>query len=87
MNEYDTVMHCRELLNNQYIFAGGSSGSVMVAITSCFADQTFSIPPAVVDIFCDRVDRYVTTIYDDRWVEEVFEQHISSGGDKHALSR
>ncbi|WP_338553871.1 2,3-diaminopropionate biosynthesis protein SbnA [Paenibacillus sp. KS-LC4] len=87
VNEYDTVMHCRELLKNQYIFAGGSSGSIMAAITSYFAKQTFSVPPAVVGIFCDRGDRYATTIYDDRWVEEVFEQHILSGGDKHALSR
>ncbi len=70
VDEISTVNACYELLNENMIFAGGSSGSVYYAIKKYFNDKKFSKKPDVVCIFADRGDRYSTTIYNECWRKE-----------------
>ncbi|MBD2848476.1 2,3-diaminopropionate biosynthesis protein SbnA [Paenibacillus sp. IB182496] len=73
--EIDEVVHvrdlesaegCRALLNREGIFAGGSSGSVVAALTKLLPGLR---PGAtVVTVFPDRGDRYMDTVYDEQWL-------------------
>ncbi|MFD0590161.1 2,3-diaminopropionate biosynthesis protein SbnA [Paenibacillus sp. GCM10027627] len=72
VDEFTSVQHCHELLKTQHLFAGGSSGSVLAAIKKYFKENKISGSPKVLGIFCDRGDRYATTIYHEGWVAETF---------------
>lgn len=67
VTDLESVRGCRDLLQSEGIFAGGSSGSIIAAIQK-IAGQ---LPKGsrVVTIFPDRGDRYLDTVYDDQWVE------------------
>lgn len=67
VTEKDSINMCRELLLNNAIFAGGSSGSVYAAVSNYFADKIFDKKPKIVGIFADRGDRYCNTVYNDSW--------------------
>lgn len=67
VDEVDTVKNCKELLAKHYIFAGGSSGSVLAAVKKYFSDNKISGQQNVVTIFPDRGDRYSNTIYSKEW--------------------
>lgn len=69
VDELSTIQNCHELLQQNYIFAGGSSGSVIAAIKQYFEGKEFSKAPNVVTIFADRGDRYSSTIYNENWCE------------------
>ena len=64
------VVSCRRLVRTESLLVGGSSGAVVAAIKQ----MRFQIPrgAACVAIFADRGERYLDTIYDDKWVEEHF---------------
>ncbi|MEV5374551.1 MULTISPECIES: 2,3-diaminopropionate biosynthesis protein SbnA [Streptomyces] len=68
--EIEAVHMCRLLAARRGIAAGGSTGSVLAAVER----QREQIPPGaqVVAIAPDLGDRYLSTIYDDAWVEERF---------------
>lgn len=69
ISESDAVMGARRLLETEAILAGGSSGAVMSALTRC--DDLLRDPDkTVVVILPDSGERYLDTIYDDRWVAE-----------------
>jgi 2,3-diaminopropionate biosynthesis protein SbnA len=68
VSEMDSVLNCRELLRNNFVFAGGSSGSVIAAIKKYFTLRDIHSPVNVMCIFPDRGERYFNTIYDDKWV-------------------
>lgn len=59
---------CRELARENAIFAGGSSGAAYV-VASWVASR-FDADRQVVAILPDRGDRYVGTVYSDRYLEE-----------------
>jgi 2,3-diaminopropionate biosynthesis protein SbnA len=70
IDEMTTVQMCRELLRKYGIFAGGSSGSVFAALNIYFSQKKQLLKtcnPKVVLIFPDRGERYVNTIYDEKW--------------------
>ncbi|MFD9739255.1 pyridoxal-phosphate dependent enzyme [Umezawaea sp. NPDC059074] len=70
VSEVDTVRGCRDLLREQGIFAGGSSGSAYAAISRYFDD--YRGPHQNVAFLCaDRGSAYADTVYDPRWVREV----------------
>lgn len=77
VDEISTVRACHELLNENMIFAGGSSGSVYHAIKKYFKGRKFSRKPDVVLVLADRGDRYSTTIYEERWCKQ-FEDKVCS---------
>lgn len=66
VTDLECVRGCRRLVQDEAIFAGGSSGGVMAAIDKIAGD----IPAGAtcVAILSDRGERYLDTIYDDAWV-------------------
>ncbi|WP_060576910.1 2,3-diaminopropionate biosynthesis protein SbnA [Pseudonocardia sp. EC080610-09] len=74
--EIDDVVHiddataaeaCRDLLLEEAIFAGGSTGSVVAAVRRIL--PSLPRPARVVCLFPDRGDRYLDRVYDDAWLE------------------
>lgn len=68
VSEMDAVIGSRRLLHTEAILAGGSSGAVMAALSRCEDILTRSCTAVV--ILADSGERYLDTIYDDRWVAE-----------------
>jgi cysteine synthase A len=68
ISEMEAVTGGRRLLDTEAILAGGSSGAVMSALGRC--DDILSKPHTVVVVLPDSGERYLDTIYDDRWVAE-----------------
>jgi cysteine synthase A len=68
ISENDAIAGSRRLLETEAILAGGSSGAVMAALSRC--PDILGEPITVVVVLADSGERYLDTIYDDRWVEE-----------------
>jgi cysteine synthase len=77
-DEIDEVIHvddleathaCRALLDTEGIFAGGSTGFVVAAISRILPE--LPRPCRIVTIFPDRGDRYIDLMYDDEWLAEL----------------
>jgi len=70
VTDLDCVKGCYRLLRREAIFAGGSSGGVLMAI----ARLSEAIPTGAncVAILCDRGERYLETVYSESWVAENF---------------
>ena len=68
VSEGDAVVGSRRLLASEAILAGGSSGAVMAALARC--EDILREPCTVVVILADSGERYLDTIYNDRWVAE-----------------
>lgn len=68
VSEMDAVLGSRRLLETEAILAGGSSGAVMAALTRC--DDILRSPATVAVVLPDSGERYLDTIFNDRWVEE-----------------
>ncbi|HZA15602.1 MAG TPA: 2,3-diaminopropionate biosynthesis protein SbnA [Pseudonocardiaceae bacterium] len=74
-DEIDEVIHvddleathaCRTLLETEGIFAGGSTGFVVAAISRVLPE--LPRPCRIVTVFPDRGDRYLDLMYDDEWL-------------------
>lgn len=70
--ESTAVKSCHKLLKNHSIFAGGSSGSVFSAVEKYFESKQLKTIPTVVAIFPDRGERYINTVYNKNWYENLF---------------
>jgi cysteine synthase A len=68
--ERDAVRECRRIARNTGLLVGGSTGSVLAAITAY--EERFLGRPRVAAISPDLGDRYLRTVYDDEWVREQF---------------
>jgi N-(2-amino-2-carboxyethyl)-L-glutamate synthase len=68
VTDLDCVIGCRRLVQSEGILAGGSSGGVLMAVDKL----QHEIPPdaTCVMILADRGERYLDTVYSDRWVRE-----------------
>ena len=71
-DESSTIKMCHELLKNQRLFIGGSSGSVFSAVKKYFSGKKFEKKPNVVAVFADKGDRYINTIYNEDWYSRFF---------------
>ena len=72
VDEKDGVKACYDLLNNEAIFGGGSSGCVYHAIKKYIADNNLK-DKKIIGLLNDRGDRYFKTIYSREWVKEKFD--------------
>lgn len=75
MDDLESAQGCRDLLAHEGIFAGGSSGSVIAAIRKII----HVIPPnsRIVTVLPDRGDRYLDSVYDDQWMENLSRKKVS----------
>jgi cysteine synthase A len=69
VNDYESALACREILDKEGIFVGGSSGSVVGAIKKLIPSLTNKTN--IVTIFPDRGERYLDLVYDDQWLNKV----------------
>ncbi|MBN3801987.1 2,3-diaminopropionate biosynthesis protein SbnA [Paraburkholderia sp. Ac-20336] len=69
VDDYDAALGCRRLLEHEGIFAGGSSGAVVVAIDRLLARA--ARPLRVVTLLPDRGERYLDSVYDDSWLARI----------------
>jgi len=79
VSDRDCVAGCRNLLNEEAILAGGSSGGVATAARRLFTDHkefggrkvgNACRRPSAVLLLCDRGERYLDTVYNDQWLAE-----------------
>jgi cysteine synthase A len=68
VSDWDCVVGCRRLLEDEGLLLGGSSGAVFMAIEHV-KDEIPSGSNCVA-IFPDRGERYLDSIFDDEWVEK-----------------
>ncbi|HWU97125.1 MAG TPA: 2,3-diaminopropionate biosynthesis protein SbnA [Oxalicibacterium sp.] len=83
IDDYESAIACRQLVDKEGIFAGGSSGSVIAAIQRLCAGLTG--PARIVTVLPDRGDRYLDTVYDDDWLVKVRQRHLQRST-SHTLS-
>ncbi len=71
VSQTDIIKSCYELVDEQMLFAGASTGAVYHAIKSYFADQA-PAPGTNVLFFCaDKGSSYMDTIYNPAWAEMI----------------
>jgi 2,3-diaminopropionate biosynthesis protein SbnA len=70
VTDLDCIVGCRRLLRTEAILAGGSSGAVVAAMTRMLQDVRDDA--VCVAIFPDRGERYLETVFSDRWVQDHF---------------
>ncbi len=79
VSDLEAANACRALLEAEGIFAGGSTGSVVSAISTAL--PTLRRPCRIVTIFPDRGDRYLNLMYDDDWLAERQRCGLNAGFD------
>lgn len=74
--QLEIVKGCHDLLHDQQIFGGASTGAVYQAIQSYFEtrDLKRSHRPTVLFLCADRGNGYIETIYDKDWVRSLSEK-------------
>lgn len=70
--EADAVAGCHRLLSDFGLFAGGSSGSLLVAVEQYLAEHSELDHPSIAFISPDRGLPYIDTIYDPAWVAATY---------------
>jgi N-(2-amino-2-carboxyethyl)-L-glutamate synthase len=67
----EIVNGCFELLDEQVIFAGASSGAVYCAAKQYFYNKHFPVKPSAVLIFPDKGFTYLDTVYNKEWAQQL----------------
>jgi cystathionine beta-synthase len=62
----EAFLACRELLKNEGIMAGTSSGTLLAAALRYCREQTE--PRRVVSLVCDSGNKYLSKVYNDYWM-------------------
>ena len=75
VSDLESAQACRAVLETEGIFAGGSTGSVVAAISKTL--PSLPRPCRIVTICPDRGDRYLDLVYDDAWLAKL--QHRDLG--------
>jgi len=72
ISEADTIKMCRQILKIETLLIGGSTGTVLAGVKQ-YGDR---LPPSasIAAISPDFGDRYIDTIYNDKWVKDRFPQ-------------
>ncbi|MDR6225695.1 2,3-diaminopropionate biosynthesis protein SbnA [Desmospora profundinema] len=72
ISDYESAKGCRELVEKEGIFAGGSSGAVISAIQKKL--PTLPNGSRVLTLLPDRGDRYLDLVYSDEWMMKFLEE-------------
>lgn len=78
VDEEETIQSCQELLETHNLYAGGSSGSVYAGIKKYFEKNKVNSPVNIMCVFADSGERYITTIYNNQWAEQVKEYRMKN---------
>lgn len=81
VSDADCIRGCRDLVRYESILAGASSGGIVAAVQRIAASLPEEAVCAV--ILPDRGERYLDTVYNDKWVQEelgVDPASLSHGG-------
>lgn len=77
---------CRELLSQEGILAGTSSGTLIAAALRYCREA--SVPRRVVSFVCDSGNKYLSKVYNDYWMlEQGFIERASSGDLRDLIAR
>ncbi|MBC8357958.1 MAG: cysteine synthase family protein [Candidatus Aminicenantes bacterium] len=68
VTDKDAFLMTRKLANKEAILAGGSSGAAIWAALKLAKE--IDRPARIVTIFADSANRYLSTIYNDEWLEK-----------------
>ncbi len=71
VSEERTVEACRSFVREHHLLVGGSTGTVLAAVKKLASD--FNPGEIIVAVSADLGEKYLDTIYDPTWVEEVIE--------------
>lgn len=82
VNDRESVHGCRDLVNYEGIFAGGSSGSVVAAIQKLLPKLPSSY--RILTLLPDRGERYLNLVYNDNWVAQLQQKEIQTTAVKTA---
>jgi 2,3-diaminopropionate biosynthesis protein SbnA len=74
VSDWDMVMGCRQLVHQESILAGPSSGAVVMALKGMENELPSGSVCAV--LIHDRGERYLDTVYSNEWVERQFGRNI-----------
>ncbi|EJX18940.1 pyridoxal-phosphate dependent enzyme [Staphylococcus sp. OJ82] len=69
VDDYQSALGCKRLVDYEGIFAGGSTGSIISAIEKVI--NSIAKDKTIVTILPDRGDRYLDLVYSDKWFDEV----------------
>lgn len=75
IDDYESAVACRQLVEHEGIFAGGSSGAVIAAIQRLSAQLRH--PARILTVLPDRGERYLDTVYDDEWLARMKDRHLA----------
>lgn len=75
ISDKEAAQGCRDLVEKEGILAGGSSGSVIAALQKLA--PTFPPHYRVVTLLPDRGERYLETVYNDAWFDQLPERQAS----------
>lgn len=75
IDDYESAVACRQLVEHEGIFAGGSSGAVIAAIQQISAHLPHAV--RILTILPDRGERYLDTVYDDEWLARMKDRHLA----------
>lgn len=70
----ELVAGCHDLVREQNIFAGASSGAVYAAIKTYFNSHAIQGTPVTLFCCADRGDSYINNVYDRKWVNNMMEK-------------
>ena len=70
VSDQDCIIGCHRLLKKEAILAGGSSGGMVMALNAL--KEQIPAGSHCVLILCDRGERYLDTVYSQRWLQEHF---------------
>ncbi len=71
VSEAEIIAGCKNLLREQMIFGGASSGAVYYAIAKYFETRRVEEDANIVFLCPDRGGAYADTIYNDKWADKI----------------
>jgi len=74
VSDLESVQGCRDLVNYEGIFAGGSSGSVIAAIQKLL--PTLPSSYRILTFLPDRGERYLDLVYNEDWVARLRQKEM-----------
>ncbi|MEO3872013.1 2,3-diaminopropionate biosynthesis protein SbnA [Nonomuraea sp. B12E4] len=78
VSEEDTVRACHRLAERGFLL-GGSTGTVVAGAAAWLEDNARDGDPTAVAISPDLGERYLDTIYYDKWLEDVYGPDVLAG--------